>query len=106
MGCSNCLQNMRLTNIRIIEVCGGAETTLPGQGQGLPDKGRRLMRDELEGHRAPRVKSPHRPQVRRGEGRGLATLILQERVEEVGASPDADLLDSFESVGRVWGRTT
>lgn len=65
------------------------------------------MRYELEGHRPSRVKPPHRPHVRGGEGRGgLAPLVLQERVEKVGAAPDADLSESFEVVHGIRGGTS
>ena len=82
---------------------------MPEHGHGLPDEGRWLMWNELEGHRPPRVKPPHRPHVRGGEGRGLASLVLQElqeRVGKVGAAPDANLSESFDVVNRIRGGTS
>ena len=61
------------------------------------------MRNELEGHRPSGMKPPHRPHVRGGEGRGLASLVLQKRVDKVGAASDADWSKSFEVVNRFRG---
>ena len=85
---------------------------MPDPGHGFPDEApgaavfERLMWYELEGHRPSRVKPPHRAHVGGGEGRGLASLVLQQRVEKVGAAPHADLSESCQVLHRIGGGTS